>query len=82
MIRLWNTRTGERTKILNGHREWISAIAFSPDGATLASGGDDKLVRLWNAHSDQHRHVSVGDMGRIISVAFFPRWIHDCGREW
>jgi WD40 repeat protein len=33
---------------LTGHSSAVYAVAFSPDGHTLASGSFDQTVRLWN----------------------------------
>src|SRR5262249_3528496 len=32
---------------LNGHTAIVTALAVSPDGATLASGAGDRTVKLW-----------------------------------
>ncbi len=39
---------------LTGHTNWAGAVAFSPDGHTLASGSDDRTMRLWNVTDPTH----------------------------
>jgi WD40 repeat protein/serine/threonine protein kinase len=39
LVRLWDPATGEPLATLRGHEDCASDVAFSPDGALLASGG-------------------------------------------
>jgi len=68
---LWSVDRGERLRSFVGHQDRVMTAAFSPDGATLATGAGDRSVRLWNVLTGQQRlDISVPDT--VHSVAFAP----------
>ena len=55
-----------------GHIGPVYAIAYSPDGKTLASGGADGTVKLWDLGTSRERTNLEGHTGFIDSVTFAP----------
>ena len=52
-IILWDIAKRDEVRWLRGHTNTIWALAFSPDGKTLASGSADQTVKLWDTASGE-----------------------------
>jgi WD40 repeat protein len=52
-MRLWDLETGLEVRRFNGHADWISALAFSPDGKTAISGSIDETAIYWDLESGE-----------------------------
>ena len=73
-VRLWDLTGGrpEAGAVLDGHDYGAISVAFSPDGAFLASGGFDTTVRLWDVAAGRERRTLKGHKGWVAAVAFSP----------
>lgn len=71
-VRLWDVWTGQCLKILQGHRDGIHSVAFSPTGERLASGSSDATIRLWDVLTGQCLQVLTGHDAWVWSIAFSP----------
>lgn len=60
--------------VLEGHLAGVSVIAWSSDGKTLASGSDDKSIRLWSAVTGKPlREPLMGHHNYVVSLAWTPK---------
>ncbi|VUC22546.1 unnamed protein product [Clonostachys rosea] len=58
---------------LEGHRDCITTVAFSPNGRLLASGSKDHTVRVWDADTGNLIHILEGHADDLVHlVAFSP----------
>ena len=71
-IWLYDAHTGAEVALLTRHTDRISSVAFSPDGETLASGGQEGTLLLWDVASGQLKATLEGHKGKVTFVAFSP----------
>ena len=70
VVRLW-TLGGGKPVALKGHKESVTSLAFSPDGALLASGCDDATIRLWDGRTGAARDKPLkGHQSTVVALAF------------
>jgi WD40 repeat protein len=70
-IRLCDVATGQLVRTLRGHASAVLALAFSPDGSTLASGSADGTVRLWQVATGAPTLLGKHEK-EVTGVAFAP----------
>src|SRR5262249_29800199 len=55
-----------------GHEDKVRAMAFSPDGRLIASGADDRTVRMWEVATGRVVAVLRGHEKPVSQVVFSP----------
>jgi serine/threonine protein kinase len=70
-IKLWDVANRIELGTLRGHGASIRSLAFSSDGLTLASGSDDKTVKLWQV-ATRKLLMTFQVHSNVQSVAFAP----------
>ncbi len=71
-IRVWDATQGGLLYTLVEHKNAVLALAWSPDGEYIASGGADHTIRVWNAHTGTRAFLLASSDGEVKSTAFSP----------
>jgi WD40 repeat protein len=80
-IRLWEAATGKTVLVLPGHQggvgrpyflAGVNCLAFSADGKTLVSGGEDRSIRLWDVGSGKQVSQFLGHEEGVRKVSLAP----------
>jgi WD40 repeat protein len=50
-VRFWNVDNGGNTRNFSAEKDFLYSVAVSPDGAVVAAGGQEGVVRLYNGNS-------------------------------
>jgi len=78
-VRVWQPGIGRMVRIIRGHEGPIFTVEYSPDGARLYSAGQEGIVRVidaesdqillaWPAHGDWIYSLAVSPGGRVLAT--------------
>jgi WD40 repeat protein len=71
-VKAWNLSTRKEMFSAEGHTDRVLSLAFSPDGQYLASGSEDRTIRIWTAATGQKVHTLRGHTELVRRIAFHP----------
>ena len=72
IARVWDLESGQILVTLSHGGEYVNAVAFSPDGQFLATGGNDAegFIQIWNIASGQRVKVISGHGDEVLSLSY------------
>jgi WD40 repeat protein len=73
MLFLWDSASGARIASLAGHEGTVHVVVMSPDGRTMASAGEDRVIRIWDFSRPRQpilRRALVGHTDYVQCLAF------------
>ena len=68
-LRVYDPASGKAQSTFTGHRSEVDSAVFSPDGARVASGARDGVIRIWAADSGQQLGKLEGHTGSVWAIA-------------
>jgi WD40 repeat protein/serine/threonine protein kinase/tetratricopeptide (TPR) repeat protein len=71
-VKVWSVPSGELKATFDSLNSRVESAAFLADGKTLALGGADRAVKLWEFGNGSTRTVGV-HLGTIFPVVFSPK---------
>jgi WD40 repeat protein len=69
---LWDAARGTQVRSFTGHKSWVSAVGFSPDGTQVLTGSQDGTAVLWETATGKQLQTFRGHRRRVGPVAFSP----------
>ena len=74
-IKIWDLATRKEIRTLTGHRDWVLAVTFTPDGQKVISSGGGKnnnIINIWDVNSGKLITSLTGHKDWINTLAITP----------
>jgi WD40 repeat protein/serine/threonine protein kinase len=92
-VRIWDIESGHCTQLLEGHLNYVQAVALTPDGRVALSGASDRTARVWDlaagrcvqtleGHADDVSAVALTADGHVVLTATSDGELRIWGLDW
>jgi|GEM_PF-424411 len=81
-VKIYRTKDNKQTALIKKHTEWITAIAYSPDGKYLATADRNGGVEVWEAGAEPKPfNTLAGHKASCTGLAFMPGVLASCSED-
>ena len=70
LVKIYATKDGSLVTSIKKHTEWITAIAYSPDGRFLATADRNGGIQIWEGPTGKEYNTLPGTKGAVTGLAF------------
>jgi WD40 repeat protein len=70
IVKIWSTKTGELLHKIKKHTDWVTAIAFSPNGQMLATADRNGGISIWDPDSAQELFTLAGHKSAVTALSW------------
>jgi len=70
LVKIYSTKTGELEHKIKKHTDWVTALAFSPNGEMLATADRNGGITVWDADNAQELFTTVGHKGAVTALSW------------
>jgi WD40 repeat protein/serine/threonine protein kinase len=88
-VRIWNIQDGALLTHLQGHKEQVWTVKFSPDAKQVVTASEDGTARLWNSRTGKQLGGPLRHAKAVHSAEFSPDGLRvltvsadNCARVW
>ena len=74
--RVWEAATGQELLTLEGHKDWVWSVAWSPDGKRLAAAGEDGVVQLYAIDIELLMLLARSRVTRNLTLKECRKYLH------
>ncbi len=78
-LKVYRLNGGQLVHDINAHINWVSSVAYAPNGDKMVTGGNDRLVKIWDSagtllhtctgHADEVKQVKVTSDNQFVLSA-------------
>ena len=81
LLKFYNTKDGSLIRSVKKHTDWVTAVAYSPDGTLLASADRAGGITVWEAGNGEEAITLPGHKTAVNAIAFMPGLLASAGQD-